>query len=318
MLVRVCTMRFAACVMLLSLTVSLASCNKSGSASASATQQRTFASPEAAANTLAEAAKSYNQSALLAIFGESARDLIYTGDATQDKENLEGFVSAYDVMNRWRKVDDKTELLIVGSANNPFPIPLVKNDSGQWYFDTLAGKDELKARLIGRDELSAIDVCQALADAQNEYFSQHHDGERKKEYALKFVSDNGKQNGLYWQSPEGQPRSPLGPLVAFATSEGYDVKAASHEPFHGYYFRMLNKQGSDAQGGAKDYVVDEKMVKGFAFVAYPADYGNSGIMTFMINQDGIVYQKDLGNGTAQAASSMTTFDPDKSWAMVEE
>jgi len=254
---------------------------------------------------------------VLAIFGPGSKDVIYSGDPTQDKDTAERFVSAYQVMNRWRKLDNNHQVLIIGADNFGCPIPLKKNDSGRWYFDTAAGKDEVLARRIGRDELAAIATSGALADAQHEYFSESHPGMRKKQYAPKFVSDTGTQNGLYWESANGQPRSPLGPLVASATREGYSAQPKSHEPFHGYYFRILNRQGRHAQGGAKSYLSDGKMVRGFAFVAYPAVYGNSGIMTFIINQNGVVYQKDLGKSTKEVASAMTAFDPDKSWRPVE-
>ncbi len=220
-------------------------------------------------------------------------------------------------MHRWRKMPDGSQILLVGADNFAFPIPLKKNAAGQWFFDAAAGKDEILARRIGRNELAVIDICGALADAQDEYFSQTHDGASTKQYAVKFISDTGKQNGLYWESAEGQPRSPLGPLAAFATEEGYSAKTKG-APFHGYYFRMLTKQGSHAQGGAKDYVVDGKMVGGFAFVAYPAEYRNSGVMTFIINQDGVLFQKDLGKTTTETATAMNEFDPDDTWSPVEE
>jgi hypothetical protein len=219
-------------------------------------------------------------------------------------------------MHRWRKMPDGGQILLVGADNFPFPIPLKKNSEGQWFFDTVAGKDEIVARRVGRNELAVIDICGALVDAQAEYFSQPHNGGPAKQFAVKFISDTGQQNGLYWESPEGQPKSPLGPLVAFATDEGYKVKADAPAPFHGYNFRMLKKQGSHAPGGAKDYVVDGKMTGGFAFVAYPAEYGNSGVMTFLINQDGVLLQKDLGKTTAEAATAMTEFDPDNTWTVV--
>ena len=190
--------------------------------------------------------------------------------------------------------------------------------SGQWFFDTAAGKDEILSRRIGRNELAIIEACGAVADAQAEYFSQPHDGETTKQYAMKFISDPGKQNGLYWKSPEGQPQSPLGPLAAFATSEGYSAKPDGHTAFHGYYFHMLKGQTDKAPGGAKDYVVNGKMTGGFAFVAYPAEYGNSGVMTFMINQDGVLLQKDLGKTTTETATAMSEFDPDASWVIVED
>jgi Protein of unknown function (DUF2950) len=299
------TIRF----LLLALIFPLAACSKSEKPS-----YRVFASPDDAASGLLEAAKSGDQKAVLAIFGPESKGIIFSGDAVQDKNTVDAFVAAYGVMHRWRKMPDEAQILLIGADNFAFPIPLKKSDAGQWFFDTAAGKDEILARRIGRNELAVIDICGALTDAEAEYFSQRHGGTRQ--YAVKFISDSGKQNGLYWESSEGQPGSPLGPLVAFATTEGYSVKPDSHAPFHGYYFHMLNRQGSHAQGGAKDYVIDGKMVGGFAFVAYPAEYRNSGVMTFIINQDGILLQKDLGKTTTETATAMTEFDPDASWSQV--
>jgi hypothetical protein len=255
---------------------------------------------------------------VLAIFGANSKDFLLSGDPVQDKTTLAKFVNAYDVMHRWRKMPDGTELLLVGADNFPFPIPLKQSAGGPWFFDTAAGKEEILSRRIGRNELAVIEVCGALADAQAQYFSQVHADGSSKQYALKFISDAGKQNGLYWESQQGQPASPLGPLAAFATQEGYTAKQDAHQPFHGYYFHMLNRQGSGAPGGAKDYVVGGKMVGGFAFVAYPAEYGNSGVMTFMINQDGVLLQKDLGKNTADLASAMSEFNPDASWSIVQD
>ena len=300
----------------LSLALSTA-CSKQQAPAETQTQaQKTFRSPDDAAKALVDAAKSGNREALLAIFGPESKDLIYSGDTAADKAAFAGFVSDYDVMHRWRKLDNSSEMLITGADNKAFPIPLKKNDAGQWAFDTAAGKQEILTRRIGRNELAAIDVCAAVADAQREYFSQTHDG--VKQYAAKFISDEGKQNGLYWPPVEGQPRSPLGPLVAFASSEGLKVKPDSHQPFHGYFFQILEKQGSDARGGAKNYIVNGKMTGGFAVLAHPAQYGDSGIMTFMINQNGVMYEKDLGKTTDQVAVAITEFNPDKSWKIVEE
>ena len=299
--------------LLLALVVSLAACNKSEKPSVKA-----FASPDDAANGLLEAAKSGDQNALLAIFGPDSKEIISSGDAVQDKATVDKFIAGYAVMHRWRKMPDGAEILLIGADNFAFPIPLKKNAGGQWFFDTAAGKDEVLSRRIGRNELAVIDVCGALADAQAEYFAEHHADGSTKQYAMKFISDPGKQNGLYWKSPEGQPQSPLGPMAAFATSEGYSAKPDAHTPFHGYYFRMLKGQSNKAPGGAEDYVVDGKMVRGFAFVAYPAEYGNSGVMTFIINQDGVLLQKDLGKTTAETASAMSEFDPDDSWKPVQE
>jgi len=299
-------------LLLLSVII-LAACNKTQKPSF-----KTFNSPDDAGNALLEAAKSGDQNAVLAIFGPDSQPIIYSGDAVQDKATAETFGAAYQEMHRWRKLSDDDQILLIGADNFAFPIPLKKNAAGQWFFDTVAGKDEILARRIGRNELAVIEVCGALADAQAEYFSQHHDGESTKHYALKFISDSGTQNGLYWESPEGQPKSPLGPLVAFATTEGYTAKPTSHTPFHGYYFRILSRQGSHAPGGAKDYMVDGKMAGGFAFVAYPAEYRNSGVMTFIINQDGVLLQKDLGKTTTETATAMSEFDPDAAWTQVQE
>jgi hypothetical protein len=304
---------FATRLLLLALVVALAACNKSEKPSA-----RVFASPDEASEALLAAAKSGDQNALLAIFGPDSKDVIFSGDAVQDKTAADAFTAGYGVMHRWRKMPDGAQILLVGADNFAFPIPLKKNAGGQWFFDTAAGKDEVLSRRIGRNELAIIEVCGAVADAQADYFSQLHDGDTKKQYAMKFISDPDKQNGLYWKSPEGQPQSPLGPLAAFATSEGYSAKPDAHTPFHGYFFRMLKKQGSKAPGGAKDYVVDGKMVGGFALVAYPAEYGNSGVMTFIINQDAVLLQKDLGKTTTETATAMSEFDPDPDWRIVEQ
>jgi len=300
-------------ITLLAMMIVLVACNKSDKPSFSV-----FASPDDAGNGLLAAAKSGDQNALLAIFGPESKDVIFSGDTVQDKATVDAFVAAYAVMHRWRKMPDQTQILLIGADNFAFPIPLKKNAGGQWFFDTVAGKDEILSRRIGRNELAVIDVCGALADAQAEYYNQRHDDGSTHQFALKFISDTGKQNGLYWESPEGQPKSPLGPLAAFATDEGYSAKPNSRAPFHGYNFHMLKSQGSHAPGGAKDYVVDGKMVGGFAFVAYPAEYGNSGVMTFIINQDGVLLQKDMGKTTTETATAMTAFDPDSTWSVVEE
>ncbi|HEY6304544.1 MAG TPA: DUF2950 domain-containing protein [Terriglobales bacterium] len=299
--------------LLLALIVSLAACNKSEKPSVAV-----FASPDDAGNGLLQAAKSGDLNAVLAIFGPDSKQIIFSGDPVQDKSTVDKFVASYGVMHRWRKMPDDAQVLLIGADNFVFPIPLKKNGAGQWFFDVAAGKNEILARRVGRNELAVIDVCGALAEAEAEYFSMPHTDGSTKQYALKFISDAGKQNGLYWESPEGQPKSPLGPMAAFATNEGYTVKPDSHVPFHGYYFHMLTRQGSHAPGGAKDYVVDGKMSGGFAFVAYPAEYRNSGVMTFIINQDGVLLQKDLGTNTTEVATAMSEFDPGDGWTPVEE
>ena len=297
----------------LAIVILFAGCGKSAKPA-----YQTFASPDDASNGLLTAAKSGDPNAVIAVFGPDSKDIVVTGDPVQDKNTADLFISAYSAMHRWRKMPDGSQTLLIGTDNFPFPIPLKKNAAGQWYFDVAAGREEILARRIGRNELSVMEVCMALADAQSEYYSQRLGDGSTQQYAVKFISDTGKQNGLYWESPEGQPKSPLGPLAAFATNEGYSLKPDSHVPFHGYYFHMLTRQGSHAPGGAKDYVVNGKMTGGFAFVAYPAEYRNSGVMTFMINQDGVLLQKDLGTATTQTAAAMTEFDPDPSWTPAQQ
>jgi hypothetical protein len=316
--VKVRNLRCCVVFALLTLVISFASCNKSPETPApTGVAQKTFASPDDAGKALAEAAKAGSHEALIAIFGPGSQDVIFSGDTAQDKTNFDNFTAAYATMNRWRKQTDGSEVLYLGADNNPFPIPLKKNSAGQWYFDTAAGKDEILSRRIGDNELSAMDVVAAMAAAQTEYCSQHHDG--VKQYAQKFMSDEGKQNGLYWKSPEGKPKSPLGPLAAYAAAtEGFNPEAGKQQPFHGYFYRILTKQGADAKGGAKDYIVNGKMTGGFAFVAYPERYGDTGIATFIINQNGIVYEKNLGKDTAELAKAMIEFNPDKTWNPVPE
>jgi len=274
-----------------------------------------FATPDDAANALIAAAKAGDETALLTIFGPDAKDLLNSGDPVQDKNSASGFIRRYDMMHRWRAMDDGSEVLIVGADNFPFPIPLKKNSDGRWFFDTAAGKDEVLNRRIGRNELAVIDLCSTLVDAQAQYYAQKHGG--VKQYAQKFISDAGQENGLFWPDTPGQPKSPVGPLAANATAEGYKADPSHHQPFHGYYFTLLTKQGANAPGGAKDYIVDGKMTGGFALVAYPAKYGDSGVKTFIVDKDGVILEKDLGKSTDQIASAITSFDPDKSWTIVE-
>ena len=310
--------RWSVAIALATAVLYLASCNKQEKPAETQAQAapKTFASPDDAAKALVEAAKTDNRDAMLAIFGHGSKDYIYSTDATEDKASFGGFVSDYDAMHRWRKMDNGKEMLITGADNKTFPIPLSKNAAGQWYFDTDAGKQEILARRIGKNELAAIDICGAIAEAQRQYFSQRHDG--TSQYAQKFISDEGKQNGLYWPSAEGQPKSPLGPEAAYATAEGYKLRPNDHRPFGGYYFVMLDKQGPEAKGGAKNYIVNGKMTGGFAVLAYPAQYGDSGIMTFIINQNGLAFEKDLGKTTNDLAAAMTEFNPDKTWKTVEQ
>jgi len=274
-----------------------------------------YATPDDAVNALITAAKADDRNALLAIFGPESKDLLYSGDPVQDKNAVTAFVSRYDVMHRWRKMENGSQVLVVGADNFPFPIPLKQNSDGRWFFDTAAGKDEILNRRVGRNELAVIGLFGAVVDAQAEYHTQKHDG--VKQYAQKFVSDPGQQDGLYWPETPAQPRSPLGPLAARAAADGYKTDPAHHQPFHGYYFTMLTKQGPDAPGGSKDYIANGKMTGGFAAMAYPAKYGDSGIMTFLVNQNGTVFEKDLGKSTDTVAAQITEFNPDKTWRAVE-
>lgn len=275
----------------------------------------TYATPDDAGNALLAAVQAGDMNGLVTIFGPDSKDIILSGDPVQDKNSASAFVAGYGRMHRWRNLVDGSQILLIGADNFPFPIPIKKNAEGKWFFDMAAGKDEVLNRRIGRNELATIDVCLAAAVAQAEYYATPHDGEKAKLFAAKFLSDPGKQNGLYWKTAEGQPPSPLGPLVAGATAEGYK-KTDGPTPFHGYLFRPLKGQTDKAPGGAKEYMVDGKMSGGFAFVAYPAEYGNSGVVTFMINQDGVLLQKDLGKDTAATATAMTLFDPDPAWTIV--
>jgi DUF2950 family protein len=278
--------------------------------------QKTFTSPADAGNAFFEAAKSGDQGALLAIFGPEAKDVLFSGDSVKDRDALQDFVAAYNQMHRWQEIKAGGEMLYIGADNFPFPIPLGKNPSGQWYFDTAAGKDEILARRIGSGELTAIAACRAIADAQQQYFSQTHDSDKVKQYAQKFVSDEGKQDGLYWKAPEGQTPSPLGQLGDFAKAAGYTNAGDKPQPFNGYYFRILTKQGDKAQGGAKNYITNGKMTGGFAILAYPSEYRNSGIMSFIVGKDGFIYQKDLGEMTNSVAVAMTDYNPGDNWDRV--
>jgi hypothetical protein len=275
--------------------------------------EKTFASPGEAVLALYNAAKNHDDQAAAGIFGSSANEILHTGDEVADKNMAANFVTHYDKMHRVVLEPDGDAVLYIGAENWPFPIPIVKNSSGAWYFDTEAGKKEILYRRVGRNENDAIDILHSLVDAQLDYASQPHDGGTAGPYAMKFISDDGKQNGLYWKTTDSEQPSPIGPLLVTAAAEGYAMKQGQSAPYHGYYYRMLTRQGAAAKGGAKDYVVNGQMTKGFAFVAYPAEYRNSGVTTFMVNQDGVVYEKDLGPDTAKIAAAMTDYNPDKTW-----
>ena len=252
--------------------------------------------------------------ALLAIFGPDGRDIVLSGDAVKDKDTSQEFIAAYNQMHRWQQIKVGGEMLTVGADNFLFPIPLGKTDASRWQFDTTAGKDEILARRIGHDEGVAIAACTAIAGAEVQYFQQAHNGEKVRQYAQRLVSDEGQQNGLYWPAAAGQSPSPLEAVGDFAKAAGYTSAGAAPQPFDGYYFRILTKQGSGAKGGARDYIVDGKMTGGFAVLAYPVTYRDSGIMTFMVGTDGVVYQKDLGASTTATAQALTEYDPAQGWS----
>lgn len=288
-----------------------------GGTSKATQKQKTFNSPEDAVKAVVTAAKNNADEELIAIFGASAKDLISSGDAVADKQRRERFMTAYDEKNSL--VSEKGGVVVVVGKNDwPFPIPIVKKGE-TWFFDTDKGREEILNRRIGENELSAIQTLLAVVDSQREYAMTDHDSDGLIEYAEKFQSDQGKKNGLFWETKEGEEPSPLGPAVAQARMEGYAGKTSGDKPspFHGYYYRILKAQGKNAAGGSFNYVVKGKMIGGFAVVAFPAIYGNSGVMTFIVNHDGAVYQKDFGKNTAKVAQAMKKFDPDKTWEKVE-
>ena len=280
-------------------------------------KQKSFATPEEAVKAAFGAAKNNDDKELLAIYGPRANELLYSGDAVADKQRRERVLAAYD-----EKVsiasEGESRIIKVGKSEWPYPIPLVKNAEG-WVFDTEKGREEILNRRIGQNELDAIQVSLAYVDAQREFATKDRDRNALLEYAQKFRSDPGKKNGLYWEAKAGEPQSPLGLFVADARSQGYGSPKASDKPvpYRGYYYRILTAQGKDAAGGAYSYLVKGKMIGGFALVAYPAEYENSGVMTFIVNHDGKVFQKNLGKDTAKLAQGMKEYNPDSSWSAVK-
>ncbi len=280
--------------------------------------QRMFASPEDAIKALLETVKIHDKAVLHEIFGPDAHELL-TGDQVQDANNFQSFATALEEKCMPEPEGDNKVILNIGSKNWPFPIPLVKKD-GQWFFDTDAGREEIVNRHIGHDELNAIGVCRAYVEAQRTYFSQDPDGSGVRQYAQKFRSTPGKKDGLYWKTTGLEPASPLGALVAEAHAEGYTRQKPGEapKPFHGYLFKILTRQGQAAPGGKKNYLTHGDMTGGFALVAYPAIWDKSGIMTFIVGQDGMVYQANLGEKTVQIAIKMSQYDPDDKWKPVQD
>lgn len=304
-------MRAQAWALLLPVLVALALAFGAAGAHAAAPALKTYASPEEAAKALVQALEAGDRAAIRAALGD-ATAWIWSGDAAADKAMAARFVSAYETKHAIVR-DAEVARLTIGADDFPFAFPLVR-DGERWRFDPAAGKEEMLARRIGANELDTIKALQAIVDAQYDYASADRDGDGVFEYAQKFASTKGKRDGLYWPVKPGEPASPLGELVVRAAGEGYSKRAKGPVPFHGYYFRLLKGQGSSAPAGAFDYVVRGNAIGGFAVIAHPAKYGNSGIMSFMVNQEGKVFQADLGPGTAEKVGKIQRFDPGTGWS----
>jgi hypothetical protein len=286
-------------------------------AQAAEADQKHFASPEAAVAALITAARAGDEAALLAALGAKAKPILDSGDPVADREGLERFVASYDEAHALEKPSADWAELSIGKDEWPFPVPIVKETAG-WRFDTDAGDEEILARRIGRNERFTIQVMLAIVDAQREYYAENPEQTPLLHYARRFLSSEGQRDGLYYPTAAGEEPSPLGELVGEAREEGYRREAGKPAPFHGYYYRMLEAQGPHAPDGAYGYVVDGRMLGGFAALAWPATWDNSGIMSFLVNQDGVVFQKDLGPETEKAAREIRSFDPDASWQRVPE
>jgi hypothetical protein len=279
--------------------------------SAQEVKQKVFGSPEEAMKALAETAQAGDTKGMMTILGPEGEDIVDSGDAVQDKNARERFVKAYQERVDYVKEKEDRVSVILGNDNWPLPIPIVKKGEG-WVFDTKAGREEVLNRRIGRNELDAIQVCLGYVEAQRQYASTDRERDGIIQYAQKFASDPYRRNGLYWEPAEGELPSPIGPFAARAAAEGYR-RADKPAPYHGYYFKILKGQGKNAPGGAYRYVINGHMVAGFALVAWPAEYGVSGVMTFVVNQNGTVYEKDLGPKTEDVAKAMTLYNPDRAW-----
>jgi hypothetical protein len=277
-----------------------------------ATAQKAYATPEELFQALADAAKTHDTKALSALLGPQGAKVIDSGDKVSDQQGRERFASAYAEKHSVVMNSDTKATLMTGKDDWPSPIPAVKGSKG-WTLDTAAGARELLARRIGANELAAIQVVRAIGDAQRDYATEDRNANGLPDYARRIISTPGKKDGLYWKTSAGEPPSPLGDLIAKASGEGYSGKGGQPIPYHGYYYRILTEQGKDAKGGAMNYIVQGMMIGGFAVVAYPAQYGGSGVMSFIAGADGVVYEKDLGDDSAAKAKAMKTFNPDSSW-----
>jgi hypothetical protein len=296
------------------LLLPLAACAGSEAAPETAAQGA-YASPDAAGQALASALRQDSGDALARVLGPEAHDLLESGDPVQDRNDRARFLERYDEHHATEVNADGSATLLVGRDDWPFPIPLVQ-EAGGWRFDDEGGVEELINRRVGANELSTIEVCRAIVDAQREY--RQLDPEGKGCYASTFFSDAGRRNGLYWETAPGEPESPMGERVAEASREGYKRNKSGPAPYHGYHYGLLLAQGPHAPGGARSYLSEGNLTGGFAVIAWPAEYGQSGVMTFIAGSDGIVYERDLGEQTSELAAALETFDPDASWSVCEE
>jgi hypothetical protein len=295
------------------LAIALMLAAATASVSAHSAAQKTFATPELAATALVDAVRAGDVKALLAVVGPEAKSWIFTGDDVADRADWKTFLAAYDKRSAIVQAGDGKATLSLGDGEWPFPAPLVKRN-GQWAFDAAAGREEVTNRRVGSNEYGAIGTLLAIVDAQRSYAATDPDGNGIANYATKFISSPGKRDGLYWEAKKAEPESPLGPLVGAASAQGYSAApSAKPRPYYGYYYRMITGQGKDARGGAYDYRVNGRLFGGFAVVAYPSSYLVSGVKTFIVNHDGVVYEKDLGPATASLAAAMKVYNPDKTW-----
>ena len=278
-----------------------------------------FKTPDEAVAALIGAERQNDTKALIKILGPHGKKIISSGDVVADKAARARFVAAYDASHKLENDGDNRMTLVVGEEEWPLPIPLTRVGQGEWQFDTAVGEQEILNRRIGRNELNVINICRAYVEAQSDYAAQHRLSDGQIEYAQRFISHRGQHDGLYWPAKAGEEESPFGPLLAHAQAEGYK-KGKHHkpQPYHGYFYRILKEQGPHAAGSARAYIVDGHMTKGFALLVYPAKYGDSGVMTFIVNQSGIVFEKNLGAETATAATQITSYDPDDSWHIAKD
>jgi len=308
----------AACAAVFAILMVMSAGAQEPAAPSNGVAQPDFASPEEAANALAEAVRAADPQAIVALMGPQADEWLFTGDKVSDRQEWAHFLQAWDKHHAVNRSGDGLATLVVGEDDWAFPAPIVKRGE-RWVFDGAAGREEVTIRRVGGNELDTIQTLLAVADAQREYASNDLDGNGFHDYARRFISTPGARDGLYWPVQPDEPLSPLGPLVGMAAEEGYRARAEGEEPqpYHGYYYRLLTEQGPDAPGGAYSYLVKDRLIGGFAVLAYPASYGVSGIMTLMVNHDGIVYQKDLEDDTATVAEAIASFNPDATWTEVE-